>query len=1045
MTGSYWCKIGTFRNQVRLSHCKKSYTIPPLIIQNPYIVFARLMESLSDGPPTPMAPAVPNGLPPTSGMPTSKSSKGKKKKKDKLPKSPAEHHNRWTTPEQYELLDKFRPQYLEFQARHKLFLLWPEIETAFLTQWPVSALCEQLGIAVDETVTQPHAAVSEQNTRKPKTATGLIKKRIRNWFENNNTVKRPRAPAKKDVFEFNSRSRIHHPLEIFQIQHRDLIDCQLETLKAAEPDTAAFTLFRRASEMAWAKASSDIRDACAAVVEEEKKEKEQLKALENGDTDEKRTPEHYANALALMPGHINLFASKLAERTGQIFLITSVGPNERGGITSQSWQFGPSYAQVNSVGHTFEQAFAGFKSYFLDQFTEYGKGCFTRAMRENHVADRRRNNAPVVTAPTVKLIDEGAISAPVLTGLVETEDGLDILGPDAPESAGQSSVSIEEDSAWTPDPYLLTVPPVPSSATLPPSTSPALPLSTMSPSNSGSCMTLDVGSSMTLPQSVSPTLSLSTTSPSYMTSDVGSYITLPSTSPELPLSTTSPSNSGSSMTLPFNPSVDMTSQNGPSMTLPPPTLPIETSTTTAITATNFDWTSAVSPDTWQQWDTFMSELPTTFSSNNVPPILQSASDIVTPLPAAPAASSLNVFSQELTAPSAPAPPTTLFALPTPSPIPGLFSLPSSSPPSSTPAASTTIPAKFTPLTTLAWNPLTRILKPANEPPLPPTMLTQDDTVLGGSLMGEKTPEPELPPARAKRVRKPATKKAGAPPATKKAGAPPKKAVAKKATTPLKTAVALSLPSTSPPAPPPPQPPRPTPRPTAAARALGATQPSVEESQDALGRRSQRKRGAPMRELVPLISRGNKENIPPWCSALSLGMRGRAMGDDWDLLVRTYERLEADMNQTEVPPQRLPISSLRPQELVLWLVDRNFDVEPEIKNIDTYGSTWRDWWNGIQHPLRRRMVKSPLPVAEYKPEQLVPLRCGGELGLVTVLLGLFWWGALLGSSKHRDVQLKLWSAAVTDFQKCVEVMHDLPSATSAADLPEGSSRKKARLT
>ncbi|KAF8989401.1 hypothetical protein BDZ89DRAFT_1152311 [Hymenopellis radicata] len=295
-----------------------------------------------------------------------------------------------------------------------------------------------------------------------------------------------------------------------------------------------------------------------------------------------------------------------------------------------------------------------------------------------------------------------------------------------------------------------------------------------------------------------------------------------------------------------------------------------------------------------------------------------------------------------------------FALPTPTPIPGLFSLPSSSLPSAsagpfsalsaslplqkaplqpplgdlnpTSAAPTNTTEKFTPVTTPAWNPVTRILKPAAvEPPLPPTTLTEADVVLGGT--------------RAKR-RQAVTKKAVALP--KKVAPPSGKATAKKAVAPPLSS-SSSEPSTPPP---PPKPARPTPT----ARALTTNQPSLEESQDSLGRRSGRKRGVPMRELVPLVSRSNKENIPPWCGDLSLGMRGRQMGDKWDLLVRSYERLEADMNQAGTSLQRLPVSSLRPKELVLWLVDRNFDVEPEIKNIDTYGSTWRDWWNGIQHPL-----------------------------------------------------------------------------------------------
>lgn len=114
----------------------------------------------------------------------------------------------------------------------------------------------------------------------------------------------------------------------------------------------------------------------------------------------------------------------------------------------------------------------------------------------------------------------------------------------------------------------------------------------------------------------------------------------------------------------------------------------------------------------------------------------------------------------------------------------------------------------------------------------------------------------------------------------------------------------------------------------------------------------------------------------------------------------------------------------------------------MNNIDTYGKAWRDWWNEIQHPLRCCMAKLSLPVAEYKPKQLTTLRCGGEHGLVSVLLGLFWWGALLGTSNNCDAQLKLWLEAVHDFHQCVKVMNDLGSGV---DVSGASARKKAHLS
>ncbi len=65
-------------------------------------------------------------------------------------------------------------------------------------------------------------------------------------------------------------------------------------LKESEPDGAYITLFRRASELAWKDASPEIHEECTLEVEEEKKEKEQLKALDEEDEAGERTPEQYA-------------------------------------------------------------------------------------------------------------------------------------------------------------------------------------------------------------------------------------------------------------------------------------------------------------------------------------------------------------------------------------------------------------------------------------------------------------------------------------------------------------------------------------------------------------------------------------------------------------------------------------------------------------------------------------------------------------------------------------------------------------------------------
>ncbi|KAF8993333.1 hypothetical protein BDZ89DRAFT_1053799 [Hymenopellis radicata] len=833
------------------------------------------MESLPDEAPPPPPPA--NRIEPAGGAKGGQRGKGK----TKAPPVPAEHHNRWTTREQYDLLDTFRPRYLELRAKKKLNLLWPEVENTFLARWPVSVLCTQLKIEADASASEAPNNVAERNVRKPETVTGMIK---------------------KDAFNFNARTRVHHALEIFQRHHRGLIDARLETIKKESPEELHITLFRRASNLAWEEASAEVREACMAAVEEEKKEKEELKLLEKEENGEKRTPEQYANALALMPGHINMFASKLAERTGQMFLITSVGPDERGCISSQSYQFGPSYAQVNDVGHTFEQAYSGFKSYFMDKFEEYGKGCFSRSMREDHVPeDRRRKTAPVapVNAPDDVLINESAISAPVLTGLVETEDGLDIRGPDTvPQSTDASSPS---DATWTPDPYVMKTPDVP--------LGPTAPVSIAAPSTSSTAppyMTSQMGSSMTPPPSTS------SNAPPYMTSQMESSMILPPST----LSTTPPYMTSQLSTAPPY----MTSQMESSMTLPPSSTSPSSSSGPSMPSSNMlDW-EKMSPADWEQLDQFMTTLPSLDFDVSTPVIEQHApvepttpalvqensqvaKSVFTPSSVQPASSVVpfaeapktSLFFHQPTPPIE-APPPSFFGqihFTGPPIVPSLSAVPAAVTATSQTSTPTATSTTFTPLTAPAWNPLTRILKPAApEEPMPSTTLTAADVALGGSLMGEKTPPPELPAARSRRAKKTTKKTSEA-----KSAAGSKNAAVVAAPTPA----ADTTPSSTL-APPLPVVPRPVPRPTPRARVLSQVQPSIEETQDSLGRRSNRKRGAPLREPVPLSSRSNKENIPPWVSGLSLGMRSRAMGDEWDVLVRTYERLEGDMNEPGVPLQ-----------------------------------------------------------------------------------------------------------------------------------------------
>ncbi|KAF9001435.1 hypothetical protein BDZ89DRAFT_1050463 [Hymenopellis radicata] len=810
------------------------------------------MESLPDkGPPPSIGIAsepaiVPNGsasasepTPPDASEttpPTRSTKKGGKGRRTstKVLTEPATHHNRWTTPDQYKHLVDYRDKYLEFKAKQKLGLFWPDVENTFLARWPVSELCKQLSITEDDSVAQAHNAVSERNVRKPLTATGKIKK----------------------------------------------------------------------------DASPEIREECTSAVEEEKKEKELLKALDEEDEGGERTPEQYASALAVLPAHISVFASKIAERTGQIFLITSVGPDERGSISSQSWQFGPSYARVNEAGHTFEEAYTGFKSFFLDQFKEYGKGCFTRTMRENHIADdRRRKISPV--EPDAMLIDESTISAPVLTGLVETEDGLDIVGPDTNPLNEPSSSDVPMNSTWAPDGFILpthTDPPASNVET-------SLPSSVISP-----------------PASMIPQTS-STSPPSSMSPSPASMIPpssmIPSAAPEsmIPPSSMIPSAAPESMIPPSSMIPSMIPQV--SSTLQPSSTPINAaSIPSGSFPSDFDW--SLSTEEWDDLNNFMQGYDSTQNES-------------LDLSSAPSKFTFSPFSQP--SPHGPAPQPSIFSLPVGRPAPQASSDLSSA------------PSKFT---------FSAFSQPSPHGPAPKPSIFSLPMKMQSLVKsyGATTPPPELPPSRRREYEEGAREEAA------------------EECTPKKAPVVAQ---TSAPAPPPSEP-TPVPPPSE------STRPPPKTAR----------------------SRENKENVPPWCTELHC-VCAAAMGDEWDLLVRSFEHLEGDMSREGTS------TLLRP-----------------FKNVDTYGAEWRAWWNAIQPPCDV-VWQSVLYRSEYKAEELATLRCGGENGLVSVLLGLFWWGTLLGTSKQYDAQMKLWSDAVHDFLQCVEVMQ-FGTGTSG-----GSAKKKARIS
>ncbi len=74
----------------------------------------------------------------------------------------------------------------------------------------------------------------------------------------------------------------------------------------------------------------------------------------------------------------------------------------------------------------------------------------------------------------------------------------------------------------------------------------------------------------------------------------------------------------------------------------------------------------------------------------------------------------------------------------------------------------------------------------------------------------------------------------------------------------------------------------------------------------------------------------------------------------------------------------------------------------------------DWWNQL-NPSWRHLLTRGLPRPDYTSKSLLSLRKGGQHGLVTVILGLYWW-------RHsRQSPEDTWLGMVNDMAKTIDVI------------------------
>ncbi|PBK94138.1 hypothetical protein ARMGADRAFT_928406, partial [Armillaria gallica] len=72
------------------------------------------------------------------------------------------------------------------------------------------------------------------------------------------------------------------------------------------------------------------------------------------------------------------------------------------------------------------------------------------------------------------------------------------------------------------------------------------------------------------------------------------------------------------------------------------------------------------------------------------------------------------------------------------------------------------------------------------------------------------------------------------------------------------------------------------------------------------------------------------------------------------------------------------------------------------------------WNQLNPSWRCSLTSGGLPRSDYTSKSLLALRKGGQYGLVTVVLGLYWWG------KGRQAEDN-WLGMVNDVANVIDVV------------------------
>ena len=113
----------------------------------------------------------------------------------------------------------------------------------------------------------------------------------------------------------------------------------------------------------------------------------------------------------------------------------------------------------------------------------------------------------------------------------------------------------------------------------------------------------------------------------------------------------------------------------------------------------------------------------------------------------------------------------------------------------------------------------------------------------------------------------------------------------------------------------------------------------------------------------------------------------------------FERLIGKQDSKKI---RLTSKS-RPQQVADWMQrHRQFNRQPPIDNVPSFGVVWKSWWKGMQPIWRSEGAEWPLVRRIDSSEKWENLMKGGQNGFLIVLLTLSWWlAAALTEAQRND--------------------------------------------